>query len=271
MTRFWRGPTWIVWAAIGGAVTAVLIVVVIVAADNGPDVDIGTKEPGKPLVTWGEPDDEPTGVIMLLHGGGWKENIEGYAQQVRAGISLQDRGYATVAVGYDEGALGFRQIEAVYAEARERFPNVPVCAYGISAGGHLAMMLATREPDLTCVIDLVGPVDLTTLADQDEEGDEGHQDAIEAFGKDKLAAYSPIRFADRIEADVLMILAEDDPVVPVEQAHQLERALPNAEVLILPKGPVPEQTAHGGGVEEGAMADALERALEFLEVETQGS
>jgi dipeptidyl aminopeptidase/acylaminoacyl peptidase len=247
-----------------------LLVLLAFAGCGGDDVEIDP-EPGMPRVSWGEPGDgDPAGLIMLLHGGGWQPSRAGYEEQRQNAGRLQDLGYATVAIGYSEGARGFRQIQDVYSEARRRYPDLPICASGTSAGGHLALMLATREPDLACVVDLSGPIDLRTLAEQDEEDDEAHREAVKAFGKDELAKYSPVRYADRIKAKVLMIIAEADPVNPVEQGDELERALPDAELLVLPEGPVQAPFSHFGGVTPEAQDEVVQRQLAFIQEATQG-
>lgn len=222
-------------------------------------------------VTWGEPPGgHPAGVVMLIHGGGWQPSPSGYEEQKANAKVVQGQGYATVAVGYDAGAKGFRQITDVYEEARARYPGLPICATGISAGGHLALMLATRQPDLTCVITLAAPTDLTTLGKQDAHGDEAYQAAIAAFGRDQLATFSPVRYADRIRAKVLMIEGETDPIDPVDQGRELARALPGAQLLVLPPGPVPVEFAHYGGVQPGAQNTVIQREFEFLKQATQG-
>lgn len=214
-----------------------------------------------PLVDWGEPPGDPQGVVILLHGGGWQPSLAGFEEQRQFAIALQGGGFATVVIGYSEGAKGFREIERIYGQAQERFPDLPICAFGTSAGGHLSLMLATREPDLDCVIDVVGPTDLTTLEQQGS--DYGHQIAVEAFGEDALARFSPVRYADRIQADVLMVLAETDPLVPVEQGHELAQALPEAELFVLPKGPV--AWLHESSVAQGSVEQANARQQQFLQ------
>jgi acetyl esterase/lipase len=255
-----------------GLLMAVLLLLIGAAGcggggdDNGPDGNFGGAR-----VSWGEPaNGHPKAVVMLLHGGGWQPSPAGYEGEKKSAPILQDRGYATVAVGYDAGTKGFRQIVAVYKEARRQYPDLPICASGISAGGHLALMLATREPDLDCVMALSSPVDLTTLGQQDPENQESYDAAVRAFGTGKLARFSPVRYADRIRAKVLLIQAEDDPLVPVEQADELKRALPDAEVLILPTGDTPAVFAHGGGVQETAQNTVIQREFDFLQQATGG-
>jgi acetyl esterase/lipase len=256
--------------ALGGVALAAVIVALVVLTDDTPESDLPPREPGEPRLDWGEPEDEdPVALVMVLHGGGWEPSDSEYRNQEPVAENLQKEGYATVRVGYDEGATGFQQIEDVYAEGQRRYPNLPICVNGISAGGHLGLMLATREPDLDCVITTAAPTDLTTLGKQG--GREAYAAAVEAFGMNQLATYSPVRFADQIEAKILMVAAESDPTVPADQSREMAEALPSAELIILPPGPEPALSAHFAGVAEGAELEALERQLAFLEEATQAS
>jgi pimeloyl-ACP methyl ester carboxylesterase len=221
-----------------------------------------------PRVDWREPPGhDPAGVILLIHGGGWRPNHTAYSQQRAYAAGLRAGGFATVVIGYGEGAEGFCEIQRTYAEIRRRYRDLPVCAYGTSAGGHLALMLATREADLDCVVDLVGPTDLRSLDDQG--GGYAHRLAVKAFGEDHLGKYSPVRYARSIEAKVLMIFAENDPVTPVEQGKELARALPSAELFVLPPGPVP--WLHFSSVTQESLDTANELAPRFIEEATLGS
>jgi dipeptidyl aminopeptidase/acylaminoacyl peptidase len=251
-------------------IPAVLLLLFALAGCGGSDGG-GTTPPlpdkvaGAP-VTWGEPSGgNPKAVVMLIHGGGWQPSRFEYEGQKEAGKSLNGQGYATVAIAYDTGAKGFKQIVATYRVARKHYPDLPICANGISAGGHLALMLATREPDLACVETLSAPTDLTTLAQQDPSGDEGYQAAVEAFGRDQLAKFSPARYADRIKARVLMVIAASDPAAPVAQGEELADALPGAQLMVVPPGPVPVPWAHFGGVQPDAQDQVLKRQLDFLD------
>jgi dipeptidyl aminopeptidase/acylaminoacyl peptidase len=255
--------------AVLAAVTA-LSILLAVAGCGDDGIDLSTETAGGARVSWGEPaDGKPVGVVMLLHGGGWQRSDSGYEDQVANAKNFQQEGYATVAIGYDEGAKGFQQVVDVYREARRRYPALPICASGISAGGNLALMLATREPDLACVVTLAAPTDLTTLATQDAEDDEASHAAIAAFGRDQLTKFSPVRYADKIKAQVLMIEAEADPINPPDQGRELERVLPGAELLVLPPGPVPAPFAHFGGVQPDAQEIVINRVFEFLDQATQ--
>jgi dipeptidyl aminopeptidase/acylaminoacyl peptidase len=236
------------------------------------DVKFRAADVGGARTSAGEPAaGNPKGVVLLIHGGGWQRSDSEYATEKASAKDLQAQGYATVAIGYDEGATGFEQILDVYKQARKQWPGLPICASGISAGGNLALMLATREPDLACVIALVAPTDLTSLAAQDPTGDEAYAAAVTAFGQDQLAKFSPVRYADRIKAKVLEIVAETDPLVPADQGRELARALPGTELLVLPPGPDQVVWAHGAGVQPDAQDAVITREFNFLAQATQGN
>jgi acetyl esterase/lipase len=218
---------------------------------------------GTPIVKWGEPEHgPPKGVVILLHGGGWRSSRAGFEQEMPFAKTLQARGYATVVIGYSSGIRGFREIEDTYAQVQRRYAGLPICAHGISAGGHLALMLATREPDLDCVVDLVGPADLTTLADQG--GAEVQQLAVNAFGKDGLARWSPIAYTRRIKAKVLMVMAQTDPVVPAEQGPEFAKAFPSVKLVMIPPGSVSVWWMHGATVPPGSEEGVVKRQEAFI-------
>jgi acetyl esterase/lipase len=203
-------------------------------------------------VTWTRPQAPPEGVVLLLPGGAWKPDPHDYARQIAVGRSISAGGFATVAVLYGREPSGFAQIQGVYWQARRRYPNLPVCVEGDSAGGHLALMLAAREHAIRCVIDLAGPTDLTTLQAQ---GASAAYLAVQAFGAHGLRRWSPVRVAQAIRAKVLMVYARNDPVVPYAQATEMKKALPGAKLISLPAG-----TA--GFIHSAVDGTALQRAIQ---------
>jgi dipeptidyl aminopeptidase/acylaminoacyl peptidase len=259
------------WALIGAAVVVVFAGVAILTTSGDEIGKLPPPERGAlgARVDWSEPDEgDPRAVVMLVHGGGWQPSPTEFESQRTLAAPLNKEGYATVAIGYDEGEQGYRQIEAVYAEARERYPRLPICALGTSAGANLSLVLATREPELDCVIGMATPTDLTTLPEQGAE--DAYEAAVTAFGRDQLEAFSPALHADEIQAEVLLIAAESDPTAPADQSREFEDVFPEADVLIYPPGDVPVFWAHFGGVEPGANEEVAERELAFLDEATEG-
>jgi acetyl esterase/lipase len=228
---------------------------------------------GSPKAVWGKPTtgERPIAVVMLIHGGGWAGlNPEALQITEASAPVFQRQGYETVTVDYRKGAQGIYDVQRFYKQARERFgPKMPICATGPSAGGHISLMLAVWNPDLRCVIDLSGPTDLTTLASQ-PNGAEGNRIAEEAFGGTRLfEKFSPALHADSICARVLMVFAQNDPIVPVAQGYELAKALPDARLIVLPPGDAPFVHAIPGagphsGVDEAAKAQAAAEQAQFL-------
>ena len=154
------------------ALSAVLAL--MIAAGCGDTEDPAPKPPPKPepkpISQWGEPSgefagQEPRAALILIHGGGWAGiDRDQFKATLAQGPLYENLGYGTLTVDYRSGADGVVDLERFYAEARKRVgPDVPVCAIGSSAGGHLALMLAAREPDLACAVDLAGPTNLAAL------------------------------------------------------------------------------------------------------------
>jgi pimeloyl-ACP methyl ester carboxylesterase len=107
----------------------------------------------------------------------------------------------------------------------------------MSAGAHIALMLAVKYPDLACVVDLAGPTDLASLAHQ-PGGQPGYALSAKTFGVRRLTAYSPALHARSIRAKALLVYAQNDPIVPLAQGEELARALPGSRLIVLPPGPV---------------------------------
>jgi acetyl esterase/lipase len=242
---------------------ALLMALAVIGCGGGNGVEINPPK-SSAIAKWGNPagNQDPKGVVMLLHGGGWQPSRAAFESELPTAQLLQQQGYATVVVGYDAGAQGFKEIEDVYSKARKRYPDLGICVHGISAGANLGLMLAAREPDLSCVLAIAAPTDLPALKDQG--GTEAYDLAKVAFGEDQLAKFSPIRYADQIKAKVLLLNGESDPIVPVEQARAFEQARPETEVDVIPNGSTPVQWLHGATVSAAAGQAAIQQGYEFI-------
>jgi acetyl esterase/lipase len=226
------------------------------------------KEPA-PRGIWGAPTGRfaghrPAAVIIVIHGGGWR-GLD--PNQLRLSIAvarvLRSLGYETLSIDYRRGPQGIDDADAFYRRARARFgARMPVCAFGASAGGQVALMLAVRHPDLTCALSLAGPTDLTALADE-PGGATAAQLALDAFGRDGLARFSPALLARRIRARLLLVAADDDPLVPLAQLRRMQRAAPSAQTIVLPGDDHGAQFVHSR-VRRAAAARAQAAEVRFL-------
>lgn len=195
---------------------------------------------GRPSAAVGLPSDpgyrqSPRAVVVLIRGGGWTgPSPSTMRAQHGAAVALQDQGFATVEPDYRSGIRGYRDLLARYDQTRKRFPSQRICLFGQSAGGHLALLIAEERRDVACVVSQAGPTDLTTLAEQTSEPT--GRWAAEAFGSGRLARFSPVRRAARIDAAVLQIAAENDRYVPVAQVRELQPRLRRGRLIVLPPG-----------------------------------
>lgn len=113
--------------------------------------------------------------MLMLAGGAWApQTIRATRRKLADDVTrFGALGYVTVPVAYgDPRGHGVQvddelaNITAAYTRARAANRLGVVCAYGESAGGHLALMLATKVPTLDCVIAAASPADLTKWASQ---------------------------------------------------------------------------------------------------------
>jgi acetyl esterase/lipase len=191
---------------------------------------------GRTLVTWTAPHARPAGVVLVIHGGAWR------ASGPRTAALMNARAHTFAAWGWVAGVVDYRgfadspgDVVRAYDAARRRYPGLPICAYGESAGGHLALMLAVRRP-LRCVVDAAGPVDLPRLRGT-AQADWVRAKALASFGD--LRDASPTHHAAAIRASVLAGYAASDRIVPASQGRYLQRALPGAHVIELGPGAGP--------------------------------
>ena len=271
MGRFRRGVPLVAMVVVVGILALWMARKIDVRLDR-VDVPAGTD----PTYIWGDPagffdGQPPRAVIMLIHGGGWSgTDRTQLARAAQLGKRLQSLGYATMAVDYGAGAQGLTDVEGFYAEARRRAgPDTPLCAFGESAGGNLALLLAEREPGLDCVVAHVAPTDLPALVR--ESASSTASIATNAFGRDELARFSPALHPGSTDADVFLLYSENDPVVPPEQGELMERALARSTLEVLRPGDAPfghilvPQAEQGRGVDYGQLQQALRQEITFLE------
>lgn len=108
-------------------------------------------------------------LVMMIHGGAWKIGNKRHLLDIQK--MLHENGYPTMSMNYrlaNHGITYENQLEDVqsaweyYQKLRKEYPHLPekVVLFGESAGGHLALLYAYRNPDkIARVISLAGPVD----------------------------------------------------------------------------------------------------------------
>jgi pimeloyl-ACP methyl ester carboxylesterase len=169
--------------------------------------------------------------VVLIHGGTWIHTGAAAMAPLRATASrFQRYGYRTVNLDYRPGPEGLEDVEAIVDAQHRARPDEPVCVYGESAGGHWALMLAAVRPYVGCVIAAAAPTDLTSglgawLADR-----------VDFVFSGDAGMYSPIRYAGKIGADVLLAYGADDGYVPPAQGAGMASRLRSSKLDVLAAG-----------------------------------
>lgn len=188
--------------------------------------------------------------VLFLHGGGWRAGDKS-AFAVQCG-QLAALGFVAVTVDYRlsqnapwpaqlvDAQLAVRWLRA--QAARFDLDPLRVCAWGFSAGGHLAALLgeldtshpgdqaalyAGESPKVDCVVDEAGPADLAAV-----QTEPLRDMVIQLFGgrtaEQDPTAYqdgSPIAYAAADAAPMLILHGTRDTTVPLEQSLALVSAL----------------------------------------------
>jgi len=199
--------------------------------------------------------DGPHPVVIVIHGGFWRAqwSLEHASHECAA---LTAEGLATWSLEYrrvgqpgggwtgtfDDTQRGAAHLEHVAVEHRLDLTNVVVV--GHSAGGHLALWLATQAQSLPFrlkgAISLAGVVDLRRAAELNLGGG-----AVQALlggepGEipERYTASSPIEHLP-LGAVVELVHGEDDPSVPIELSQRFFDAAaahgPGVELVSLPR------------------------------------
>jgi len=98
------------------------------------------------------------------------------------------------------------------------------CVLGGSYGGYLALMSLALYPELwACGVEMAGIVNLATFLERTAPWRRRHREAEYGRLEDRelLAKLSPITYADRIAAPLLVVHGANDIRVPVSEADQL--------------------------------------------------
>lgn len=216
----------------------------------------------------------PAGLIIWIHGGAWRGGSRSDVDLKR----MTGRGWAIASVDYRlsttarfpaqihdiKAAIRFLRAHAIdYGYPADRF----VIA-GSSAGGHLAALVGVSngEPKLEgteggflkessavqVIVDLYGASDLTTILTQSTpQGLAMRGPALDLLlggspdAKPDLARLaSPVFHVDASDPPLLLLHGDQDPQMPINQAHELQGAFEKAGVKVEFK--VLHGAGHGG-------------------------
>ncbi len=194
-----------------------------------------------------QPKDLP--LVVMPHGGPWLRDVWGFEPLVQL---LANRGYAVLQMNY-RGSPGYgielfrkarRQIGREIQDDIEDATRWAIAAgvadpkhiaiMGSSYGGYSALFALGKNPELyRCGISLFGVSDWPAIFD-DRRGDPDYRQANKYWRREIgdpdtdqefLASISPVNFADKIAAPVLIIQGKQDRTVPQDQAKRMIAAL----------------------------------------------
>lgn len=190
-------------------------------------------------------------LVVMPHGGPWVRDVWGFDPLVQL---LANRGYAVLQMNY-RGSTGYG--DELYQQARREIGGriqddiedatrwaiaagvadaQRIAIVGGSYGGYSALFALGRSPGLyRCGISAFGVTDWIAFLDDSDvaEYKSASRHWREQLGdpekdRERLRAVSPVNFADRITAPVMIIQGRQDQRVPLDQAHRMIAALEKA-------------------------------------------
>ena len=197
-----------------------------------------------PIAT--DPAGPAVGTMILVHAGGWAGH-DGYAQSELMkdpGSLFVARGWRVVSIDYEEGQAGLQDLlDTAGAELARGTSNGPLCMYGESAGGHLAVMAAARLRAIDCVIGVGTPTDLhlytvEAASSSDDRVRLVSSQIMRLFGTtpEANAPWNLVTLAPSIRADIMLVHETDDELVTPQHGNLFKAARPTTQLIELQPG-----------------------------------
>jgi acetyl esterase/lipase len=203
-----------------------------------------------------EPADANGAAVVFMVSGGWYSRWSPAEQAAARFKPLTDKGFTVMAVRHGSSPK-FSIPEAVNDVRRsiryirtnaDRFKIDPrrIGVYGISAGGHLSLVLGTTADDgnpkardpvdrassrVTAVVAVVAPTDLRIMVT-------AAKDRLPAYAKfpaldldmESAAKFSPLSHVTADDAPTLLIAGDEDKLVPVSHSQNIATAFAEKKV-----------------------------------------
>jgi pimeloyl-ACP methyl ester carboxylesterase len=202
------------------------------------------KSPSSALVS--SPAGAARGTMIMVHGGGWQGPgpLAQKALMTTPGDTLTQRGWRVISVDYHAGAAGLQDVlDAAGAEIVAPTGG-PLCLYGESSGAQLALIAASRLPAVDCVVAVGPPADFDAYQAEVQASNDADRQIIATqmaavWGSDpaQRAPNDPVKVANSIAADVLILREADDPLIPIEQVDDFVAARPTTQRVELDSEP----------------------------------
>ena len=186
----------------------------------------------------------PFPLLLSMHGGPQVPVSLAYERHVHAPF-LAERGWALLALNavgsatYGEefahrlrghwGELDYPQWQAAVRSLQdEGTASGQVAVFGHSYGGFLAAWALTHDPSLACGVVSAGVLNIESHAGTSDTGYYVSPFAMDGElteSRDEYRRLSPVAYADRIRAPLLILQGEDDRRCPIGQAEELFTAV----------------------------------------------
>ena len=228
-------------------------------------------------------------LLVWVHGGAWRSGTK-----ERVPMVFVEHGIATASLDFrlstearfpaavQDIKAAIRFLRANASEYRYRTDRIAIS--GSSSGGHLAALVGVtnghtalegtvgdhpdQSSDVQAIVSYYGASNLTTiLAQSTPHGLNVREPALNLLlgalpesAKELAELASPVFHVDRGDPPLLLVHGDQDPQMPINQAHELEGAYKQLGLDV--SLDVVHGAAHGGNA--FFSGDHLTRALEFL-------
>jgi acetyl esterase/lipase len=225
--------------------------------------------------------------VLFMVSGGWYSNWSPPAQLLGMLRPMTDAGFTVFAVRHGSSPR-FTIPEAV-ADVRRavRFVRSNAAAFGVSpdrlgvfgmsAGGHLSLMLGTTGDDgnesaadpvervsdrVQAVVAWVAPTDLTIVIHSAPESLPAHKN-FPALDLDRAAAaeHSPLSKVTADDAPTLLLAGDADELVPIDHSRRIREALEKQGVT----NRLVEYPGAGHGLTGNDLADAIKQMVAWFQ------
>jgi acetyl esterase/lipase len=227
----------------------------------------------------------PLPLIICIHGGGWGAGTR--AEMFELAMGLTKCGFCAACIDYRLAPVNRFPAAVVdvktalnYLREHAKELNIDPRRIGVvggSAGGHLALLMATTSADIQqlraasptapcpvkAVVSISGPTDLAAeLPKNSELVVENFLGKKRAQADDLWKQASPINYVTRYAAPMLVIQGDADEIVPYYQAVSFvsacKKAGASAELITL------HNRSHGAGGDQKETAASVRALVEFL-------
>jgi acetyl esterase/lipase len=229
-------------------------------------------------------------LLVWVHGGAWRAGTKAQVQK-----QFVENGYATASLDFRQSTEARFPAQVHDIKAAIRFLRAKAKEYGYrtdriaisgaSSGAHLAALVGVtnghkelegmvgdhlkESSDVHAIVDYFGASNLTTiLAQSTPFGLNVRKPALDLLlggqpedVKALAELASPVKHVDRSDPPLLLFHGDQDPQMPINQAHELEGAYKKAGLDVA--FDVVHGAAHGGN--QFFAPEHLKRALAFLE------